>query len=48
MDGAHEVDPHACQPPDTIVMSDLNSCEALNEKPLPLCPAPEPERERPH
>ena len=47
-DGTGEVDPHACRPPDTIVASSKNFCEALNEEPLPACPAPPPERERPH
>jgi hypothetical protein len=47
-DDKSDVDPHACQAPATMVTSRKNFCEVLNERPMPLCPAPEPERERPH
>lgn len=47
-DDKSDVDPHACQPPGSTVASRKNFCAVLNELPLPLCPAPEPERERPH
>lgn len=47
-DEKSDLDPHACQAPGTMVTSVKNFCEVLNEQPLPLCPAPAPERERPH